>query len=128
MVWFALIVVMSAANLVLVGSAALDLDWVMSRVASGQYDSLPVGLRIAYLLASILMVVQVVLAWKLLERDGAWSPASAIGSMLLVLLYVVSTVLNAISPSDDERWNALPAAVLMVSFFMLRGSAERESA
>ena len=121
--WFALIAVASALNLLLVGSAALNLEWVMGRVASGQFDSLPFALRVVYLGFSVLMVAQTYLAWQLLQRGGAWSRFSAVSSMLLVILYVLSTVINAISPTADERWNAIPAAVLMVSFFMLRGPA-----
>jgi len=121
--WFVLIVAASAWNLVLVGSAALDLPWVVSRVASGQYESLPIGLRIFYLVFSIVMVAQVLLARRLLDRGGAWSGLSATASILLVIVYAISTVLNAISPTNDERWNAIPALVLMVAFFMLRGPA-----
>ena len=121
--WFVLIVVASAWNLVLVGSAALDLPWVMSRVASGQYESLPTALRIVYLVFAVVMVAQVYLARALLERGGAWAGPSATASILLVIVYAISTVLNAISPTNDERWNAIPALALMVSFFMLRGPA-----
>ena len=121
--WFVLIVVASAWNLVLVGSAALDLPWVMSRVASGQYESLPTALRIVYLVFAVVMVAQVYVARALLERGGAWSGPSATASILLVIVYAISTVLNAISPTNDERWNAIPALALMVSFFMLRGPA-----
>ena len=128
LLWFALIVVMSAVNLVVLASAALNLDWVASRIANGQYESLPPAWRIACLVGAIVTVAQVALAWQLLERGGAWSPVSAVVSMLLVLLYVFSTVLSAISPSNDSRWNAVPAAVLMVGFFMLRGPAERQPA
>ena len=126
-VWFALIVIMSAVNLAVFGSAALNLDWVLSGVAHGQYESLPAAWRVGYLALSILMVVQVSLARRLLERGGAWSPASAVGSMLLVLFYVLSTVLYAISPTNDERWNAIPAVALMVAFFMLRGPEDKQS-
>lgn len=127
LLWFALIVVMSAVNFVILAAGALNLDWVASRIANGEFDSLPGGWRVACLLGAALMIAQVALAWQLLERGGAWSPVSAVLSMLLVLVYVVSTVLSAISPSGDARWNAIPAAVLMVSFFMLRGPAERPS-
>ena len=78
--WFVLIVVASAWNLVLVGSAALDLPWVVSRVASGQYESLPTALRIVYLVFAVVMVAQVYLARALLERGGAWSGPSATAS------------------------------------------------
>jgi len=128
-VWFALVVVMSAANFVLYASAAVNLQWVMSRVAHGQFESLPASWRIGFLVLSIVMIAQVPLALRLLERGGTWSGPSAVASMLLVLLYVVSTVLYAISPTNDGRWNAIPAAVLMVALFMLRGPEdEKESA
>jgi len=121
LIWFTLILAASLFNVVLAVSAALDLSWAADRVASGQYESLPGALRLGYLVFSVISVAQVVLAFRLLERGGAWSPASARASFALVLLYVVSTVISAISPSDDVRWTALPAFVLMVSFFMLRG-------
>ena len=69
-IWFALIAVMSAVNLVLFGSAALNLDWVLSRIGSGQYDSLPVLLRLLYLAFAVITIAQVPLAWRLLERGG----------------------------------------------------------
>ncbi len=124
LLWFALIAVMSTVNFVVLASGALNLEWVVPRIANGQFDSLPPEWRVACLLFAVLMVAQVVLAWQLLVRGGAWSPVSAVVSMLLVLLYVFSTVLSAISPSNDSRWNAIPAAVLMVSFFMLRAPAQ----
>lgn len=113
---------MSAVNLILSVCAALDLDWAAARVASGQYDALPAAFRVAYLALAVITVGQVVLAWRLLERGGTWSTASARASMLLVILYVVMTVISAISPSNDVRWTALPTFVLMVSFFMLHGA------
>jgi len=71
--WFVLIVVASAWNLVLVGSAALDLPWVMSRVASGQYESLPTALRIVYLVFAVVMVALVVAIWP---RGGSADDSS----------------------------------------------------
>ena len=126
-IWFTLVAVMSAINLVLFGAAALNLDWVLSRIGSGQYDSLPVLLRLLYLTFAVITIAQVRLAWRLLDRGGAWSHASAVASMLLVLAYVVSTVLNAISRSNDARWFAIPAFVLMLSFFMLRAPEDKPS-
>lgn len=128
LLWFGLIVVMSGFYLLLSISAALDLDWAAARVAGGQYDSLPDLLRVFYLALAVISVGQVVLARGLIEHGGTWSPASARASMLLVILYVVLTVLSAISPSNDVRWTALPAFVLVVSLFMLHGPEVRSSA
>lgn len=121
--WFVLIVVASVWLFVLASSAALNLSWVMTRVASGQYESLPTGLRVAYLAFAAVAFAQVILARRLLDRGGAWSHPSAVASMVLVIVYAISTVLNAVSSTNDERWNAVPALALMVSFFMLRGPA-----
>lgn len=125
LVWFGLIVLASALYFLLLASAALDLGWALPRVMNGQYESLPWTLRLAFLGAAALMIAQVVFARRLLEHGGAWSGPSAVASMLLVLLYVLSTVLSAISPSGDSRWNAIPAFALMLSFFMLRAPEER---
>lgn len=117
---FVVVVIATLGNLVLVGAAALDAPWILDRVASGQFSSLPAGLRVAYGLMFVLMVAQVWFAWLLLQRGGAWSRTSGAIAMAAVAVYLLSALVNMISPTPAERWNAIPAAVLAACFWILR--------
>jgi len=118
----ALAIIISAAsvlNLVLVGSAALGMTWVLPRVAGGGFTSLPPVLRGVYGAFALLMVAQTALAWRLATRSDAprgWLRSSA---LVLTIIYLVSAALNALSPSPTERWNAVPATALAVAFLLL---------
>jgi len=115
----AVITLASAVNLVLVGSAALGMTWVLPRVARGQLSSMPPGVRTLYAGLALLMVVQVVLAWRAALRPEA--PRGAVRALLWTLsaTYLASSLLNALSRSPDERWNALPALALAGAFLVL---------
>lgn len=112
----------SAANLVLVGSAALGMTWVLPRVAGGGFTAMPPTLRVVYGVFALLMVAQTILAWRLALASRTPAGGSKAAALVLAVLYAISMGLNALSPSPAERWNALPAAALAVGFLLLATS------
>ena len=104
-------------NIVILVSVALNLDWVRTRAAGGQFESFPSTLRILYLLMALLMAYLAPLLWvhrekQLPERDMRFA-------RLISYTFAVSTFLQLISRSSDERWNAVPAIIIAIAFFKL---------
>ena len=104
-------------NSAIVFSVVLNLDWVRTRAAGGQFTDFPLWLRTIYLGMTFLMAFILKKLWdyssaKLIQRQI--STARAIG-----LLFAISTVFQLISRSLDERWNAIPAAIIAYSFLRI---------
>lgn len=108
-----------AWNLYLVIGAALNIEAILPRVAGGGYDSLPVALRIVYFVQILLTIFQIGFVTILYARDGAWSRNSYLITRIFLVLAVVSTLVNAVSRSHPERWNAISAATIAVGFYFL---------
>ncbi|HUW79147.1 MAG TPA: hypothetical protein VMV52_10430 [Candidatus Nanopelagicaceae bacterium] len=119
---FVLTAVLAACawNLVLVAGAVFNLHWVLSRVNGGQFTSLPIGLRIANLGFTVLTVWVMLFAVRLWKSNGAADAGDVRWAKLVVLMYALSAVINAISKSPNERLNAIPAAVIVGGFVLLR--------
>lgn len=106
-------------NLYLVLGATFNVSAILPRVAGGGYESLPVGLRFVYGIQTLLVVFQFAFLARLYTRDGAWSKNSYLITRIFLILSGVSALVNAISRSHLERWNALPAALIAVAFYVL---------
>lgn len=118
------VLVASAWNLVLVAAAVFNAHWVLTRVSGGQYQSLPIGLRITNLGFTVLTVWIMLFAWRLWKSGGAQNAGDARWSQVIVILYAVSALLNAISKSPDERLNAIPAVIVAGGIILLRRSVD----
>lgn len=110
----------SAWSLVLVASAVFNAHWVMTRVSGGQYESLPIGLRISNLGFTVLIAWVMIFAWRLWKFGGAESAGALRWSKIIVVLFTASALINMISKSADERLNAIPAAIIAGGFLLLR--------
>jgi hypothetical protein len=110
----------SAWNLVLVVAAIFNAHWVLTRVDGGQFKSLPPGLRFANLGFTVLTLWVMVFAWRLWKSGGARTKNDLLWAKLVVIMYTLSTLINAISKSPDERINAIPAAIVLGGFILLR--------
>jgi hypothetical protein len=108
-----------AWNFYLVLGAALNNRSILTRVAGGGFDSMPMGLRVAYGIQSILIIYQIYFVAKLYQRNGAWSKNSYLLARIFMVLSGVSTFVNAISRSSAERWNAIAALIITVGFYFL---------
>jgi hypothetical protein len=104
----------------LVFSAALGATWVLPRVAGGELEAMPVSLRIIYGVFSVVSVAVGWLGWQLWSRGGATSLRMRRYSMGVIVVYTVSTVVNILSPSALERWNAVAAFVIVAATWVLR--------
>lgn len=116
-----------AWNFVLVLSAALGFAWVLPRVAGGQLDEMPLNLRVVYGVFSVVSIAVAWLGWRMWRDGGAVSVRVKRYSLGVIVIYSVSTVVNALSPSGLERWNAVAAFVVVVATWVLR-QARIESA
>ena len=120
----AAVLVASAWNLVLVTAAVFNAHWVLTRVSGGQFQSLPIGLRIANLGFTVLTAWIMLFAWRLWKSDGARTGSDARWAKIIVILYAASTLINMVSRSPNERLNAIPAAVVAGGFLLLRRPAD----
>lgn len=105
----------------LTGLAAAGNTWVLDRVAGGYYfdeGALPTWLRIADGVMALLMMFVARLAYLYFVNDVTRRQRNL--GRLIVLLFVLSTVANAISQSSPERYNAIGAAVTALGVAILR--------
>ena len=106
---------------VLTGLAAAGNTWVLDRVSGGYFFDegvMPLGLRVAYGAMTLLMLGVARLAYLYFVNDVTRRQRNL--GRLVVLLFAASTVVNAISQSAPERFNAIGAAVTTFGIAMLR--------
>ncbi|MBU3692651.1 MAG: hypothetical protein FGM47_03935 [Candidatus Nanopelagicaceae bacterium] len=104
-------------NAVVLFSVFLNLDWVHSRAAGGQFNSFPTLIRIIYLFMGFLTMA--LLFWLFKFYKGISSLKNSRFVSFLKYLFGFSTFMQLISRSTDERWNAIPAFILALTFFNL---------
>ena len=104
-------------NIFILSSVTLNLDWVRTRAAGGQFDTFPTALRILYFVMALLTLFLVRWLWS--QRNGVSTERNQKIARLLAILFTVSTCLQLISRSSDERWNAIPAIILAITFWRL---------
>ena len=107
-------------SFLLVFGAVLDWTWVFNKVAGGAYtDGLPAALKVVYALFSLLMPIQAWFIHQVYQR-GPWS--ATVQKVLTIGLVVnfISFILQLLSKSEAEQLNALPAGVLVMTYWVLR--------
>lgn len=109
-----------AYNFVLLLAVSLNYEWVRTRAAGGQFDSFPVGIRVLYFFMAVLMGALMFWLWE--QRKGLVSVHGQHIAKFLSITFVLSTVMQLISRSSDERWNAIPASILAITFWVLSRS------
>jgi hypothetical protein len=105
----------SAWSLFIVGLVILNVDWALPRAAGGQFELFPNWLRILYIGNLALLSIQLFAYMKKrlpLIRIFFW-------------ISLLSTLVNLISRSPLERWNALPAGITAFALFMLLRDSRR---
>jgi hypothetical protein len=108
-----------AWNLYLVVGATLNVSSLMTRVAGGGYESLPIALRFAYGIQTLIVIFEMVFITSLYQHAGAWSKNSYLLSRIFLILSTLGAFVNVASNSPDEKWNAIPAAIIAYGFFSL---------
>ena len=105
------------ANSLILISVTLNLEWVRTRAAGGQFSDFPVLIRVVYFVMFVLMIALMVWLWN--NRSTHLSSGGIRLVKFLAVLFSISTVFQLISRSPDERWNAIPAMILALTFFQL---------
>lgn len=98
-------------------SVVFNLDWVRTRAAGGQYESFPIGIRIAYVFITLLMLFLMAMLWS--HRVDPLQKRGPLVAKIIGYQFLVSTFFQLISRSPDERWNAIPALILTYVFLQL---------
>ena len=106
-----------AFNVTILASVVLNLEWVRSHAAGGQFLDFPIEIRIGYFVQTLFMLFFMFLLWN--HREKALQKRGPRLARIIGYLFVASTVLNAFSPTPSERWNAIPAAIIGVTFLTL---------
>lgn len=104
-------------NSILLFSVTLNLDWAKPRAAGGQFDSFPLTIRVIYLLMFFGMLFLINFLWR--YRQTVLPKTAARLARILGYLFVISTLTQLVSRSSAERFNALPAAIIAVTFLVL---------
>jgi hypothetical protein len=99
-----------AWNVYLVAGVILNQSYALTRAAGGQYQSFPTGIRAAYVITFAIVIYQSLILFTQIKRP-TW--------IYKVFFYIgiASFLVNAISRSANERWNAIPAAIIAFAFY-----------
>ncbi len=119
-IWLA-ITASLAFNAVLLLASTTNAHWVLSHVAGGQYKSLPIGIRFSNFVVALFSLYLIYFSHLLVERNGAWSRRVLILSRAVTILFALSTLVNAMSRSSNEQWNAIPALIIAIGVYRLSG-------
>jgi len=119
-IWLAVTVSLVFNASLLLASTA-NAHWVLSHVAGGQYKSLPVTIRLSNFVVALFSLYLIYFSHLLVERNGSWSKRTLILSRAVTILFVLSAIVNAMSRSANEQWNAIPALIIAVGIYRLSG-------
>ena len=111
---FAAVLLSFAWNAFLLVGVVLNLGFVHTRAAGGQFSQFPTEIRVVYFLQLILVIYQVWIFKRIFHSDQVkphWLPK------LFFVLGILGILLNAASRSANERWNVIPAAIITWSFW-----------
>jgi uncharacterized membrane protein len=100
-------------NIYLVIGVINNSSYALTRAAGGQYETFPNGVRAAYVVTLMILLYQ-----SLVVLGNHQTPRWVLTAMLV--MGVLSVVVNVISRSGNERWNAIPAAIIAYSVFLKR--------
>ena len=109
-------------NAVILFSVTLNLDWVRTRAAGGQYETFPIGIRFVDFLMGIFMLFLIAMLWN--HREKPMDEKGPMVTRIIGYTFFISMFFQIASRSMDERWNAIPAGILAVTFIAL---SRRES-
>lgn len=100
-------------------AVALNKLSVAPRVAGGHLHSFSTPLRFVYGVEALMMIFQFFLLIRIFQRNGVWSNTTSLLARIFLVLAIMSAVVNAVSRSSAERWNAIPALAIAFAFYEL---------
>jgi len=103
-----------AWNLALVVGVVFNKSFALTRAAGGHYENFPTAIRVAYVVTAALLIWQyrtLLNLWGHRSINPPWLPR------LFLIISLISALVNAISRSSAERWNAIPALVIAYGFW-----------
>jgi len=109
-------------NAAILFSVTLNLDWVRTRAAGGQYENFPIGIRFVDFLMGIFMLFLIAMLWN--YREKPMDEKGPVVTRIIGYTFFISMFFQIASRSMDERWNAIPAGILAVTFIAI---SRRES-
>ncbi len=109
-------------NAAILFSVTLNLDWVRTRAAGGQYETFPIGIRFVDFLMGVFMLFLITMLWN--HREKPMDEKGPMVTRIIGYTFFISMFFQIASRSMDERWNAIPAGILAVTFIAL---SRRES-
>jgi hypothetical protein len=111
---FAAVVLSFAWNIFLLVGVVLNVDFVRTRAAGGQFTDFPAVIRVVYLFQLALVLYQ---AW-IFKQIFYCKPIRMIWlPKAFVILGFIGILLNATSRSSNERWNVIPAVIITWAFW-----------
>jgi hypothetical protein len=111
---FVIVLLSFAWNAFLLIGVVLNLGFVHTRAAGGQFIEFPTEIRVVYFLQLALVIYQVWIFKLIFHSDSVkpnWIPK------LFFTLGIFGILANAASRSSNERWNVIPAAIITWSFW-----------
>lgn len=108
-----------AWTLYLTASVALDDLSVAPRVAGGGLHAFSGALRFTYGVQAIVVLYQFIFLVQLFKRNGVWSNSSYMLARIFLVLSGLSAVVNLMSKTPLERWNAIPAFAIAYAYMVL---------
>jgi len=111
---FSVVLLSFAWNVILLIGVVLNLDFVHTRAAGGQFVDFPTGIRVVYVLQLVLVAYQIWIFKLIFNADPVrpnWIPK------FFITLGILGILLNAASRSTNERWNVIPAAIITWAFW-----------
>ena len=121
---FVIVLLPFAWNAFLLIGVVLNLDFVHTRAAGGQFIEFPTEIRVVYFLQLALVIYQVWIFKLIFHSDSVkpnWIPK------LFFTLGILGILANAASRSSNERWNVIPAAIITWSFWYYGVKKEKSS-
>lgn len=104
-------------NVIILLGVVSNQSWAHSRAAGGQYLSFPLSIRALYLFMAVGTFI-LILYLKKLTGDSVTQQDFKF-ARYLGWLFIVSTILQLISRSPQEQWNAIPASIIALTFLLL---------
>ena len=121
---FVIVLLSFAWNAFLLIGVVLNIGFVHTRAAGGQFIEFPTEIRVVYFLQLALVIYQVWIFKLIFHADPVrpnWIPK------LFFTLGILGILLNAASRSSNERWNVIPAAIITWSFWYYGVKKEKSS-
>lgn len=112
-----LAIISLAYNVALLFSVTLNLDWAKTRAAGGQYTEFPIGVRFVDFLMALFMCFLIKMLWE--HREKPMDEKGPTVTRIIGYTFFISMFFQVVSRSANERFNAIPAAILAVTFIFI---------